>query len=64
MNVKCTDRSSRPDVFCKNVFLLISQNSHEKTCIVVSFSTKSQASDTGFSCEFYEIFKTGNALLD
>ena len=29
-------RSSRPDVFCKKVFLEISQNSKENTCARVS----------------------------
>ena len=39
---KVTDRSSRPDVFCKKVFLEISQNSRENTCARVSFLTKLQ----------------------
>ena len=37
-------RSSRPDVFCKKLFLEISQNSQENTCARVSFLTKLQAS--------------------
>ena len=30
-------RSSHPEVFCKKVFLVISQNSQEKTCVRVPF---------------------------
>ena len=37
-------RSSRPEVFCKKVFLEISQNSQENTCARVSFLIKLQAS--------------------
>ena len=37
-------RSSRPDVFCKKVFLEISQNSQKNTCARVSFLIKLQAS--------------------
>ena len=33
-------RSSRPEVFCKKVFLKISQNSQENTCARVSFLIK------------------------
>ena len=36
-------KSSRPDAFCKNVFLEISQNSQENTCARVSFLMKLQA---------------------
>ena len=36
-------RSSHPDVFCKKVFLEISQNSQENTCARVSFLIKLQA---------------------
>ena len=36
-------RSSRPEVFCKRVFLEILQNSQENTCARVSFLTKLQA---------------------
>ena len=36
-------RSSCPDVFCKKVFLEISQNSQENTCARVSFLIKLQA---------------------
>ena len=39
------DRSSSPEVFCKKVFLEISQNSQEKTCATVSFLIKLQALD-------------------
>ena len=35
-------RSSRPEVFCKKVFLGISQNSQENTCARVSFLIKLQ----------------------
>ena len=31
MGIKCIERSNRPDIFCKNVFLKISQNSQEKS---------------------------------
>ena len=41
---KKTYRSSRPQVFCKKVFLEISQNSQENTCARVSFLIKLQAS--------------------
>ena len=37
-------RSSRPEVFCKKVFLQISQNSQENTCARVHFLIKFQAS--------------------
>ena len=37
------DRSSRSDVFCKKVFLEISQNSHENTCARVSILIDLQA---------------------
>ena len=33
-------RSSRLEVFCKKLFLKISQNSQENTCVRVSFFTK------------------------
>ena len=32
-----TNRSSRPEMFCKNSVLEISQNSQENTCARVSF---------------------------
>ena len=38
-------RSSRPEVYCKKVFLKISQNSQENTCTKVFFSIKLQAWD-------------------
>ena len=58
-------RSSRPVVFCKMVFLKISQNSHEKTYARVSFLIKLQACNfikketlaQMFSCEFCEVVK-------
>ena len=59
--------SSRPEVFCKNVFLEILQNSKENTCARVSFLIKLQAWDLQlywkrelaqmFSCEFCGISK-------
>ena len=39
-NRRVKARSSRPEVFCKKVFLEISQNSHENTCVRVSFIIK------------------------
>ena len=39
-----TLRNNRPDVFCKKVFLEISQNSQKNTCARVSFLIKLQAS--------------------
>ena len=60
-------RSSRPEVFCKKVFLKISQNSQENTCTRVSFLIKLQAPACSFikkealaqefSCGFCEISK-------
>ena len=55
-------RSSRPEVFCKKVFLNISQNSQENTRAKVPFlikrlSIKKQTLPQVFSCEFCEIFK-------
>ena len=64
--MRCNNRSSRPDVFCKKVFLEFSQNSQENTCARVSFQIKLQASGNFikketlaqvFSCEFCEISK-------
>ena len=62
-----TNRSSRPKLFCKNMFLEISQNSHENTCATVSFLINLQASACNFikketlaqvfSCEFCKISK-------
>ena len=45
--------------FVKKEFLEISQNSHESTCVRVSFLIKLQASGSGqvFSCEFCKISK-------
>ena len=40
------DRSSRPNVFCKKVFLEILQNPQVNTCTRVSFLIKLQASGT------------------
>ena len=62
------DRSSRAEVFCKNVFLEISQNSQENTCARVSFLlkfaglrratlSKYETLAQTFSCEFCEISK-------
>ena len=39
----CIGRNSRPEVFCKKVFLEILQNSQESTCARVSFLIKLQA---------------------
>ena len=46
------NRSIRPEVFCKKLFLEIWQNSQENTC-VIKIGTLTKA----FSCEFCEIFK-------
>ena len=43
-------RLSRPDVFCKNVFLKISQNSQENSC-AWNFIKKETLTQV-FSCEF------------
>ena len=55
--------SSRPEVFCKNVFLEIFQNSQENTCVRVSSSKKESIKEDSlaqvFSCEFCEISKKG-----
>ena len=47
-------RNSRPDVFCKKVFLEISQNSQENTCTRVNL-LKNRLWHKRFSCEFCEI---------
>ena len=65
-----TVRRSRSEVFCKKVFLEISQNLPENTCARVSFLIKFQALGLRpatllkkntlaqvFSCEFCEISK-------
>ena len=44
-------------VLCKKVFLEISQNSQENTCVRVSFLIKLQRCRPVFSCEFCEIYK-------
>ena len=41
-------RTSFPEIFCKKVLLMISQNSQETTCVGVSFLLKLQA------CNFIE----------
>ena len=49
-------RSSRPEVFCQKVFLVISQNSQEnrpQACIFIKKETLAQV----FTCEFCEISK-------
>ena len=64
------DRSSRPEVFCKKVFLEMPQNSQENTCAKVSFLIRAEAYNfikketlaQVFSCEFYEISK--NTFFD
>ena len=65
-------RSSRPEVFCKKVFLEISQNSEENNCARVSFLIKLQAEacifiknetlSQVFSREFCEISKNTFSL--
>ena len=54
-----TSRSGHPNVFSEKVFLKISQDSQENTCVGVSFITKLQASGSTqvFSREICEIFK-------
>ena len=39
MDIKYVERSNRPDVFCKNIFLKISQKTKDfrKTCVGLSF---------------------------
>ena len=59
---KCIKKQS-PDVFCKKIFLKISQNSRKNLCRNL-FWIKSQASDKVFSCEFHQILKAGNAVSD
>ena len=68
-NLTCPNlfRSSHPEVFCKERFLEISQNSQGNTCIRVSFLIKLQLKAFNFikketlaqvfSCEFCEISK-------
>ena len=61
-------RSSRPEVFCKKVFLEISQSSQGNTCARISFLIKLLASACSFikietlaqvfSCEFCKISKS------
>ena len=41
-------RSSRPDAFCKNLFLDISENSHQNTYATVSFLKQLQAESCNF----------------
>ena len=65
--VETTNRSSRPEVFYKKVFLEISQNSQENTCARVSFLIKLHTKANNFikketltqmfSSAFWEIFK-------
>ena len=42
-NIDYFDRSSRPEVFCKKVFLKHSQNPQKNTCARASFLIKFQA---------------------
>ena len=62
--LKKTFKSTRPEVFCKKVFLEISQNSQENNCAQVSFCRcnfiKKEALAQEFSCEFCEISKNAN----
>ena len=57
--LKKTFKSTRPEVFCKKVFLEISQNSQENNCAQVSFCRcnfiKKEALAQVFCCEFCEI---------
>ena len=52
-------RSSRPEVYCKKVFLKISQNSQENTCTKVFFSIKLQAWDL----QLYQKRDSGTGLF-
>ena len=55
------DRSSRPEVFYKKVFLKIWQNSQENTCARVSLLIKNIKKETlaqVLSCEFCEFSRT------
>ena len=47
-NILTLFRSSRPEVFCKKVFLKISQNSQENICARVSFFIRLQAEACNF----------------
>ena len=50
-------------MFCKKVFLKVSQKSQENSCAEVSFSynfNKSEALELVVSCEFCEIALTSN----
>ena len=55
-------RSSRLKVFCKNVFLEISQNSQKNNCVSLFFKKvavnfiKNETLAQMFHCEFCEIF--------
>ena len=60
LQVKCIKyllifRSGGPDVFCKNVFLEISQNSWRNTCARASILIKLQAQV--FSCDFSKFLR-------
>ena len=54
-----TLRSNRPDVFCKKVFLEISQNSQKNTCARVSFLIKLGAE----TCNFIKKKDFGTGVL-
>ena len=45
-----TEEAATRGVLCKKVFLEISQNSQENTCVRVSFLIKLQASEPGDFC--------------
>ena len=51
------DRSSRPEVFCKKVFLEISQNSQENTCARVSFLKRNKSPSTQHNNTKNQIFR-------
>ena len=49
--------SSRPEVFCKMVFLETPQDWQENTCARVSFSIKKETLTQMLSCQFCEVSK-------
>ena len=51
-----TNRSSRPEVFCKKAVLRISQNSQQNRAKAYDFIKKETLAQV-FSCEFFEISK-------
>ena len=60
--MKNIKKKQPPKVFCKKVFLKLSQNSHENVCVGVSFfnkvgGTPTQTPTQVFFCEMCEFFK-------